>query len=148
MSAIFWKKTQHFLVQIVPLPKAIVWEVCWRSFSSVFSFCKINGYYYRNCKFYRLCVRNPTPRLLKIVHKVEKWQWRHKWPTWRHRQSFFDGFLFLLLLVQASCQYHHWVKSYDNVFYKELIINQKTPPSELGIPNLTQMFLMKCYWML
>ena len=30
-----------FFVKIVPLLKAIPWELCWRSFSSVFSFCKI-----------------------------------------------------------------------------------------------------------
>ena len=34
-----------FLAKIVPLLKAIVWELCERFLSSVFSFCKIKGYY-------------------------------------------------------------------------------------------------------
>ena len=38
-------KNQRFLAKIVPLLKAIVWELCEKFFSSVFSFCKVKGYY-------------------------------------------------------------------------------------------------------
>ena len=41
----FFSKNEHFLSKIVPLFKAIVWELCQRLFSSVFSFCKIKGYF-------------------------------------------------------------------------------------------------------
>ena len=43
--SIFFAKSPYFLSKIVPLLKAIVWELCYRFFSSVFSFCKINGWY-------------------------------------------------------------------------------------------------------
>ena len=43
MLTIFCKKCQRFLTKIVPLLKPIVRELCYRFFSSVFSFCKI-GY--------------------------------------------------------------------------------------------------------
>ena len=72
----------------VPLLKAIVWELCWRCFSSVFIFCKTKGYFYWKHNFCRLCVRNPASRLLQIGHKPEKWKWRHNFSTWRHRQFF------------------------------------------------------------
>ena len=68
----FFAKNQHFMVKIIPLFKAIVWELCRRFFSSVFSFCKIKGYYYWKCKFHRLCIPNPASRLLQIVCKSEK----------------------------------------------------------------------------
>ena len=69
--SIFLAKNSIFLAEIVPLLKAIVWELCWRFFSSVFSFCKIKGYYYWKYKFYRLCVRSPASRLLQIGRKLE-----------------------------------------------------------------------------
>ena len=43
MSAFFFAKNQHFFGKLVPLLKAIVWELCQRFFSSVFSFWKIGG---------------------------------------------------------------------------------------------------------
>ena len=78
MSAIFCKKAL-FLVKMVPLLKAIVWELCYRFFSSVFSFCKSKRYCKWKCKFCRLCARNPVSGLLQIDHKSEKWQWRYNW---------------------------------------------------------------------
>ena len=45
MSALFCKKSA-FSDKIVPLLKVIVWELCWKSFSSVFSFSKMKGYFY------------------------------------------------------------------------------------------------------
>ena len=49
----FFAKNQHFLAKMIPLLKEIVWELCKRYFSSVFSFCKIKGYCWWKCKFYR-----------------------------------------------------------------------------------------------
>ena len=43
------QKNQHFLSKIVPLLKAIIRKLCWRFFISVFSFCKIKGYYQWKC---------------------------------------------------------------------------------------------------
>ena len=42
ISAFFPKKSA-FLAKIVPLLKAIVWELCQSFFSSVFTFCKVKG---------------------------------------------------------------------------------------------------------
>ena len=44
MSRLFGKN-QHFSAKISPQLKAIVWAPCWRFFSSVFNFYKINDYY-------------------------------------------------------------------------------------------------------
>ena len=68
------------MAKIVPLFKAIVWELCNKFFSYIFSFCKIKGYYYWEYKFYNLCVRDPASGLLQIGYKLEKWQWRHNFP--------------------------------------------------------------------
>ena len=43
--SISFAEDQHFLAKIVPLLKAIVWELCWRFFSSAFSFYNIKGYF-------------------------------------------------------------------------------------------------------
>ena len=40
-------------------------------------------------------MRNPTSKLLQLLHKSKKWQRRHNFPTWCHRQ-FFDLILFLV----------------------------------------------------
>ena len=37
--------------------------------------------------------------------KLDKWQWRHNFPTWRHRQSFWTLFCFLLNFSYWS-KYH------------------------------------------
>ena len=66
-ASFFLTKNQRFLAKIVPLLKAIVWELCQRFFSSVFSFCKIKGDYRWKYKFYRLYIRNPASGLLKLV---------------------------------------------------------------------------------
>ena len=70
--SIFLAKNQRFLAKIVPLLKAIVWELCQRFFSSVFNFCKIKGSYWWKYKIYRLCVRNSTSGLLQIGRKLKK----------------------------------------------------------------------------
>ena len=65
----FFAKNQHFVAKIVPLFKAIVWELCNKFFSYIFSFCKIKGCYYWKCKFYNLCVRDTASGLLQISYK-------------------------------------------------------------------------------
>ena len=80
------------------LLKAIVWELCYKLFSSVFSFCKTKGYYYCKHNFCRLLVRNPASGLLQISQKSKKWQWRQNFPT-RSTSNFFDVVLFLLSIL-------------------------------------------------
>ena len=93
--------------QIVPSLTVIVWELCWRFFSSVFSFCKIKGYYLWKYRFYRLCVWNPASRLLEIGRKLIKWQWRHDFLTQGHRQI-----LLTLFFLSSFC---YWSKFHVNV---------------------------------
>ena len=78
---------------------------------------------------------------------------------WRPCQ-FFDVVLFRLsslVLVQASCQYHHWFWNYGNYFIQDWPetwkLKKKTSEfcsisedwGKLVIPNLAQMSLIKCY---
>ena len=112
--------------KIVPSLKAILWELCKRFFSSVFSFCKAKGYYYCKNKFCRLCVRNPASRLLQIGQTSEKWQWRHNLPSSRQRQIFWRCFVSLV-------RFSYWSKFHVNIitgsgvmtifFYKGLTRN-------------------------
>ena len=59
-------------------------------------------------KFYRLCVWNPVSGLLQIDRKLEIWQWRHNFLTWRHRQIFPTLFCF-------SCNFQLWFKFHVNI---------------------------------
>ena len=72
MSA-FFAKDQHFLVKIVPLLKAIVWDRCWKFFSFVFSFCKIKGNDNENISFtdYVSRIRLPDCSKLAINQKSD-----------------------------------------------------------------------------
>ena len=63
---------------------------------------------------FRLCVRNPASRWLQISHKLKKWQRRHRFLT------LFCFFCQVYLLVQVSCQYHHWYFMIIIFFYKGL----------------------------
>ena len=74
MSAFFWQKKYLHSTQW--------YETYVRDLLVVFSFCKIKGYCWWKCKFYRPCVRNPASRYLQIGRKLEKRQWRHSFPTW------------------------------------------------------------------
>ena len=112
MSASFGKN-QHFVSKIVRLFKAIVWELCNKFFSYIFSFCKIKGYYYWKCKFYNSCVQDLASKLLQIGYKLEKWQLRQSFP--KIDQVFLTLQYFscqVYLLAQVSCQYHDW--SYES----------------------------------
>ena len=44
-DVIIFCKNSSLLANIVPLLKAVVWELCYRFFSCVFSFCKTKGYF-------------------------------------------------------------------------------------------------------
>ena len=136
ISAFFFSKNQHFLAKEVPSLKALVWELCYRYFSSVFSFCKISSYCFWKFKFSRLYVRNPVSWLLQICHKLKKITMSSQFADmtslsifW-HQGSlnfadvsfffFFDVVLCFLSsvvkwLVKVSCQYHHWFWSFGNL---------------------------------
>ena len=94
------------MTRIVPLVKAIVWELCNNFFSYIFSFCKIKGCYYWKCKFYNLCVRGPASRLLQIGYKSEKWQWR---------QNFRKIHRFFLPYSISLVKFSYWPKFQVNI---------------------------------
>ena len=90
--------------------------------------------------FYRLCVWNPASRLLQIGCKLEKWQWRHNFPTWRHCQFFWHCFLSL-------AKFSYWSKFHVNIitgsgvttisFYKGLTRNLEIGNTPVWIlPNI------------
>ena len=83
-----------FFAKIVLLLRGIVCGLCYRFSSSVFSFCKIKGYFWWKYKFYRLFNRYPVSGLFQIDHKLEKWQWRHNFLTWSHHQFFLKLYFF------------------------------------------------------
>ena len=102
-------------------------------------------------------------RALNFGHKSRKWQWRHNFLTWCHRQSFWSCFV-------CRVNFSYWFKFHVNIitgsriitifFYKGLTTNLEIGNThdwvlpnigdwdKLGIPNLTKMSLIKCYWML
>ena len=91
---------------------------------------------------------------------------RHNFPTWRHRQ-FFLRYRISLVKFSYSSKFHVDIVIVSGVMtifvYKGLkdwpeFPKSEIPPSEfcpisrdlgeLGIPNLTRMSLIKCYWIL
>ena len=150
----------------VPLPKTIVWELCQRFFSSVFSLCKTRGYYYWKLNFCRLCVWNPASGLLQIGQKSEKWQFFTKVTISRHDVivKFFDVFLFLLSSLVAGSSFmsisslvlelwqFSFIRDWPEIRKSEIPPSEFCPISgdwgELWIPNLARMSLIECYWML
>ena len=117
-----------------------MWQLCYRFFSSVFSFCKIKGYYYWKHNFCRLCVRNPASRLLQIGQKSKKWQWRHNFPTWRQRQFFWRCF-------NSLVKFSYWSNFHVNIitgsrimiifFYKGLTRNPEIGNTPIWVlPNI------------
>ena len=143
--SIFFAKIQHFSTKIAPLLKAIVSELRQRFFSSVFSSCKLKGYYEWKYKFYRLCARIQLPASNDVTI------------CWNDAiVKYFDVLFLLSSLVTGpsfmSISSMFW--SHDNFLLQGI----QMPPSEfwptfgdwdeLGIPNLAQMTLIKSYWML
>ena len=58
--------------------------------------------------------------------KLEKWQWRHIFPTWSHRKIFWQGFISLVILSFLS-KFHVNIITGSGAmrssFYKELTRN-------------------------
>ena len=133
-----------------------MWELCYRFFSSVFSFCKKKGY----CYWKTESVLQTAPNWPKIW----KMAMASQFSDMTLSSNFFDVVLFLL-----SSSY--WSKFHVNIitgsgiitifFYKRLTRNTEignTPASEfctvsgdwckLWIPNLARMSLIKYYCIL
>ena len=91
MSAFYRKPA--FLAKIVPLLKAIVWELCSRFFSSVFSFL---------VSFPDYASKIPASVLGQIGYISEKWQWRHSLPTRLRHQFFWRCFVSLVKISYWS----------------------------------------------
>ena len=147
MSASFGKN-QHFVSKIVRLFKAIVWELCNKFFSYIFSFCKIKGYYYWKRKFYDLCVRDPAFGLMTMTSQLSE-----------SSSNFFDLAVFLLssLVTGPSFMSISWlelrkfllIKDWPEIWKSWIPQPVFCPVSwdwdKLGIPNLARMSLIKCY---
>ena len=134
------------------LLKAIVWELCQRFFSSVFRFCKRKGYYYWKHIFCRLFVRNLASGLLQIGQKSKKWQWRHNFLTWRHRQLFFGPCFMSLSSLVLELRRFSFIRDWPEIQESEIPPSTFCPISwdwdQLWIPHLAQMSPIECYWML
>ena len=94
----------------------------------------------------------------------KKWQRRHNFLTWRHHQTFFDVVLFLLITLVTSPIFmstlslvlESWqfpvIRDWREIRKSEIPPSEFYPISrhwgELGIPDLAQTSLIKCYWML
>ena len=107
MSAFFCKKSTIFgknntFTQSNSVRAVLVF------FSSFLEFYKIKGYFYWQCKFYRLCFWNMDLGWLEIGHKLEKWQWRQNLPTWLHRQPFWRCFV-------TCVNFSYWSKFHVNI---------------------------------
>ena len=129
----------------------------------VFWFCKMKGYYYWKCKFHRPCVRNPSSRWLQISRKLEK-QWRHNFLTWRHRQAFFNVYVFCVsaLVTAPSFMSISWlflelwefsfIKDWPEIWESKIPLPEFCPISrdwsKSRILNLARMSLIKSYWKL
>ena len=96
-------------------------------------------------------------------HKLEKRQWRHNLPTWRHCQVFwFAVFLLPSLVTGPSFMSISWlvldlwqflfIKDWPEIRKSELPPTEFCPISrdwgELGVPNVAGMSLLKSYWMI
>ena len=91
------------LIKIVPLFKTIVWELCWRFFSFVFSFFKIKAWCYWKCQFYKLCIQNQASALLQIGHKLEKMTLMSQFTEMKLSSIFWRFFVSLV-------KFSHWSK--------------------------------------
>ena len=145
-------KSQHFVAKIVPLFKAIVCELCLRFFSSVFSFCKDVSF----------IDHAPGVWLLddwKLAINWKKRQWRHNCLT-HVIVSFFDIAVFLLWSLVTGISFMSisqllwqflFIKDWPEIWKSKISPSEFYPISgdwsELGIPNLAWMSLIKCYWM-
>ena len=137
-----------------------MWELCQRSFSSVFSFCKWKVTTNGNVSFTDYASRI---RLLDYSKLAIYWRNNNDVTISRH-----DVTVKLFWCFVSLVKFSYWSKLHVYIitsfgvmaisFYKGLARNPEIPPfefcpitwdrGELRIPHLTQMFIMKCYWML
>ena len=93
--------------------------------------------------FYRLCVQNPASGLLRIGHKLEKWQWRHNFLIWRHCQIF-------RRCSASLIKFSSWSKFHVNIitdsgvmtilFYKGLTRNNEIANTPVWVfPNIQRL---------
>ena len=146
--------------KILPLLKAIVWELFFRS---AFSFCK--GVVNENITFTDHTSAIRLPDCSKFGHKLEKWQWRHNLSTWGHSQVFWHCHV-------SFVKFSYWSKFHfiiiagsrvmTNFFYKGLTRNPEIGNNPAWVlPNIWTLAqvsdtkfatnlsnVMKCYWML
>ena len=113
--------------KIVPLLKAIVWQLCCRYFSSAFSFCKVT--INENISFtdYASGIQLPDCSKLAINQENDN----DNFLTWHHCQILLQGFVSLV-------KFSYWSNFHVNIitgsgvmtifFYKGLARNPEIPP--------------------
>ena len=133
-------------------------------FNTTFNFCKIKGYCFWKCKFYTLCILNPTSGLLQFVHKLIKWQWYRNLWTFCHRQVFLTlsclvflslvtgpSFISISLPVLELSQFS-FIKDWPEIWKLEIPSFEYCLISrywgKVGIAHLVWIFLITCYWMM
>ena len=109
-------------------------------------------------------VLSPAFWWLQIGHKLVKRQWRHNLLIWPHLHFFFNVAVFLLssLVTGPSFRSISWlfpelwqflfVKNWPEIQKSEISASEFYPISgdwsELGIPNLVQISVIKSYWLM
>ena len=159
--SIYFAKNLHFLTKMVSLLKVIMWELCQRFFSSVFSICKVKGYIHGNVSFTNYASGIPDCSKLVVNRKNDN---DVKICSHDVIIKFFDVILYLLsslvtgpsFMSRSSLVLESWQFSSIGDWPENR--KSKIPPSEfcpisgdwskLGIPNLARMALRKCYWIL
>ena len=98
----------------------------------------------------------PESGLLQIGCKLEKWQWRHNFSKWRHRQIFLTLFCLFCFMSISLLVLELWpfpfIRDWPEIRKSEICPSEFCPISrnwsELGIPNLARASLIKCYELL
>ena len=161
LSACF-AKNQCFLAKIVPLLKAIVWELCKRLFGSVFSVCKIT---INENNFFIDCAS--WIWLADCSKLAKNYQNENDVTIFQHdvgHDNFFEVYFVSLVKFSYWSKFHAIIITGSGVltilFYKGLTKNAeiKNIPlwvllisrdwDKLGIPNSARMSLIKSHWML
>ena len=153
----FLATNQRFLAKIVPLLKKIVWELCYRCFSSVFSFCKAKGYCLRKYNY------ASGIWLLCFSKLAVNWKNNNDVKIFQHELSsnFFDVVLFLLSSLVAGPRFmsvsslvleilqFSFIRDWAKIWKLEIPLSEFCPIfedwGEWEIPNLARTFLIKCY---
>ena len=139
--------------------------MCLRFLSSVFSFCKAIGCYYRKHNFCRLCIWNPPSGLLQIDQKSKKMTMPSYFFDMTSAYKYFDVILFLkssLVIAPSFMSISSLVLELWQFSFKRdcpEIRKLGIPPSEL--PNIWRLGrvmntkfgmiedrIIKCYWTL